>query len=278
MIIAQISDTHIALDAPDAERRINDFALTIADINALDPAPDVIVHTGDIVHNGRQDEYAQAVATLAKARAPVYVLAGNKDSRTRLREVFSPYGYLAADSDFVAYAVDDYPVRLIALDTVSSGSNKGDFCGERIRHLIGLIDAEATKPIAVFTHHPPFEVTVGPEALHFETRDVMSGLRRALQHSGRVVAVFSGHVHRAAAGDVAGIRATVMPCIATTLRKGEYPADMRTRPVYQVHRFDPAWGFATETRIVGTRWDVPPRESAVPAGEPCAPDYSCSRF
>ncbi len=72
MIIAQISDTHIALDTPDAERRIQDFAATIADINALNPLPDVIIHTGDIVHNGRRDEYAQAVATLAKANAPVY--------------------------------------------------------------------------------------------------------------------------------------------------------------------------------------------------------------
>ena len=89
MIIAQISDTHIALDTPDADQRIRDFALTVADINALDPAPDVIVHTGDIVHNGRQDEYAQAVATLANARAPVYVLTGNKDNRANLREAFS---------------------------------------------------------------------------------------------------------------------------------------------------------------------------------------------
>jgi 3',5'-cyclic AMP phosphodiesterase CpdA len=253
MIIAQISDTHIALDTPDADQRIRDFALTIADINALEPAPDVIVHTGDIVHNGRQDEYAQAVATLAKARAPVYVMVGNKDNRANLREAFSACGYLAPNSDFVDYAIDDYPVRLIALDTLSSASNKGDFCRERVGNLIDLIDAETTKPIAVFTHHPPFEVTVGPDPLHFETRDIMSGLRRALQHSGRVVAVFSGHVHRAAAGHVESIPATVMPSIATTLRKGEYPTDMKKRPIYHVHRFDPVRGFATETRVVGTR-------------------------
>ena len=158
MIIAQISDTHLALDTPDADQRMRDFALTVADINALDPAPDVIVHTGDIVHNGRQDEYAQAVATLAKARAPVYVLGGNRDHRANLRAAFSASGYLAPDSDFIDYAIDDYPVRLIALDTLSSGSNKGDFCPERARRLIELIDAETTKPIAVFTHHPPFEV------------------------------------------------------------------------------------------------------------------------
>jgi 3',5'-cyclic AMP phosphodiesterase CpdA len=257
MIIAQISDTHIALDAPDTARRIRDFALTVADINALDPAPDAIVHTGDIVHSGRQDEYAKAVAILATARAPVYVVAGNKDDRGNLRAAFCALGYLAPDSDFIDYAIDDYPVRLIALDTLNPGSNKGDFCPERVRRLIELIDAEISKPIVVFTHHPPFEVMVGPDRLHFETPEKMWRLRRALQHSGRVVGVFSGHVHRAAAGYVGTIPATVVQCVATTLRFGEYPPHMKMRPVYQVHRFDPDWGFATETRIVAARPSAP---------------------
>lgn len=270
MIIAQISDTHLALDAPDADRRIQDFESTIADINALEPAPDVIVHTGDIVHHGRRDEYARALAILAKARAPVHVLAGNKDNRSTFREAFSGCGYFEPSSGFLDYAIEDHPVRLIALDTLSSRSNKGDFCPERVRRLIRLIDAETTKPIAVFTHHPPFEVTVGPDRLHFETSEAMAELRRALQHSGRVVAVFSGHVHRAAAGHVGSIPATVMPSVATTLRRGEYPAQMMRRPIYQVHRFDPAWRVASETRIVeiapssaSTCDDARPRAEAV---------------
>lgn len=253
MIIAQISDTHIALDTPDADQRMRDFSATIADINALDPAPDVIVHTGDIVHNGRKDEYAQAVATLAKAHAPVYVMVGNKDDRVNLREAFSDCGYLAPDFEFIAYAVEGYPVRLIVLDTKSLNSNKGEFCEARVRNLIDMIDAETTKPIAIFTHHPPFEVMVGPERLHFESGGAMSRLRQALQHSGRVVAVFSGHVHRAAAGHVGSIPATVMTSISTTLRKGDYPADAEARPIYYLHHFDPVRGFTTETRIVGTR-------------------------
>ena len=248
MIIAQISDTHIALDVPNADQRISDLALTVVDINALNPLPDAIVHTGDIVHNGRQDEYAQAMAILAKARAPVYVLAGNKDNRTNLREAFSACGYLVPDFDFIQYAIERYPVRLIALDTLSSG-NKGDFCRERLRHLTDLVEAETAKPIAVFTHHPPFVVTEGPDQIHFENRQTMLRLRSALHHSGRVVAVFSGHVHRAASGHVADIPAMVMPAIATTLRHGQYPVHLKSRPVYQVHRFDPIWGFTSETRI-----------------------------
>jgi 3',5'-cyclic AMP phosphodiesterase CpdA len=250
MIIAQISDTHIALDTPDADQRMQDLEFTIADINALDPAPNAIVHTGDVVHNGQKEEYAQAVSMLARACAPVFVLAGNKDNRSNLREAFGADGYLTPDSDFIDYAVDSYPIRLVALDTLSSHSNKGDFCPERVNRLIDLIDAETSKPVAVFTHHPPFEVMVGPHRINFETTDAMLRLRRTLQRSSSIVGVFSGHVHRAAAGHVGSIPAAVMPSIATTLRMGEYPAKMRTRPVYQVHRFDRLGGFATETRIV----------------------------
>jgi Icc protein len=250
MIIAQISDTHVALDTPDADRRLRDFACTVADINVLDPAPDVIVHTGDIAHNGRPDEYAHAIAILGKARAPVYVLAGNRDNRAQLLRSFSECGYLKADASFVDYAVESFPVRLIALDTLSSGSNRGDFCRERVTRLVDAIDVDNTKPVAVFTHHPPFEVTVGPDPIHFDKPEAMSALSNALQHSGRVVAVFSGHVHRPAAGHIGRIPATVVPCIATTLRKGNYPQRMRTRPIYYVHRFDPVWGFTTESRSV----------------------------
>ena len=250
MIIAQISDTHLTLDTPDADRRMHDFASTIADINALDPAPDVIVHTGDIVHNGRADEYARAAAIFAAALAPVYVLAGNRDDRRNLRAVFSARGYLAPGADRIDFVVEDYPVRLIALDTLSPGDNKGEFSAAQAERLIAAIDAQTTKPVAVFTHHPPFEVMVGPERLHFKSADGMSRLREALQRCDRVIAVFSGHVHRAAEGFVGPIPASVVQCIATTLRKGEYPPSMRARPVYHLHRFDPAWGFATETRIV----------------------------
>lgn len=250
MIVAQISDTHIALDTPDADRRIRDFERTIHAINALDPAPDVIFHSGDIVHNGRQDEYAKAAAILAEAGAPVYVIPGNKDDRDNLRKAFRPVGYISPESSFIDYAVEDYPVRLIALDTLNPQSNKGDFCPERGRRLIDMIEAETTKPIAVFAHHPPFVVPVGPDPINFEPAEAMTRLAEALQHSDRVMALFCGHVHRAAEGRVGNIPAVVMPCIATSLRKGDYPAAMKTRPIYYLHRFDPAWGFITEARVV----------------------------
>jgi 3',5'-cyclic-AMP phosphodiesterase len=250
MIIAQITDTHIARDAPDAERRVSDLERTIADINALDPAPDAVIHSGDIVHGGRPEDYARAASLLEHVRAPLFVAAGNRDDRENLRRAFSHWACRAASPGCLDYAVEDFPVRLIAVDSLSLTSNKGDFGPERARHLSALIDAERTKPIAVFMHHPPFVVPVGPDPLNFVTAEAMATLQRTLESSGRVAAVFCGHVHRSTWGRIGNIVVMVAPCTATTLRKGDFPPRMQGRPVYHLHRLDAAGGLVTELRIV----------------------------
>jgi len=249
MIIAQISDTHIALDVPDARQRIQDFETVIEDINALGTPPDMIIHSGDIVQNGRPDEYTQAAAILSQARVPVYWMVGNKDNRMHMRESFSMDGLIVPNSNFIAYEINDFPIRIVILDTKHSSSNKGDFCQERLQNLLDIIDADNEKPIVMFMHHPPCEITVGPDLIHFESINAMAELRKALGHSGRVLSIFSGHVHRSTSGHVDDIPVTVSSAVATTLRRGEYPKHMQDRPVYYIHRFDEKLGFITETRI-----------------------------
>lgn len=250
MLIAQISDTHLALGTPDADRRVSDFERTIADINALDPLPDVIVHTGDVAHNGRANEYDVAAKLLSKARSDVYVMAGNKDDRDVLRAAFSSAPYLQTDSPFISYAIDDHPLRLVMLDTVDTQSNKGDFCPQRADLLAAMLNRESDKPIAVFAHHPPFEVLVGPEPWNFSTNEAMVRLRDGLVQSDQIVGLFCGHVHRGTTGMVGRIPATVIPSIATTLRWGNYPEPMQTRPIYYLHHYSPVWGFSTTAQIV----------------------------
>lgn len=253
MIIAQVSDTHLIVDGPGSERRMADFRSVVADINALDPAPDVIVHTGDIVHNGEPAEYAAAARILGDARAPVYVMAGNKDNRANLRAAFSGNGYLPPDTGFIAYSVDDFPVRLLILDTVNPDSQKGDFCAVRFAQLDDLAARDRSKPMAVFAHHPPFEVLVGPERHHFDDPLLMQRLATAIEGCGQVASVICGHVHRSTSGLVGAVPAVVMTAVATELRFGDYPDDMKETPTYFVHRFDSPQGFSTETRIAGDR-------------------------
>lgn len=250
MIVAQISDTHVCLDTPDAARRLKDFADTMADIGALDPTPDVIVHTGDVAHTGAPAEYAAAAAILAAAKCPVFAIPGNKDNRANMRAGLQQHGRFDPKSAFLDYAVDGFPVRLVLLDTLAEGSNKGDFCAARLRRLDAMLKERPAAPIAVFAHHPPFEVLVGPDRIHYDSLDAMEALRQGLQRSGRIAGLFCGHVHRAFDCAVGDIPAIVMPCVATTLRRGDYPEAMRARPVYYIHRFEASGDFATEARIV----------------------------
>ena len=253
MIIAQISDTHLIVDGPGSDRRIADFRAVLADINTLDPAPDVIVHTGDIVHNGLVEEYAAAAEILAEARAPVYVLAGNKDDRTNLRAAFAGNGYLPADTEFIAYAVDEFPLRLLMLDTVNPDSKKGDFCAARFAQLDEMAVRAHREPIVVFLHHPPFEVLVGPEPYHFDDLVLMDRLAAFIAGAGSVAGVICGHVHRPTTGRVGRVPAVVMPSVATELRYGDYPEPMQRRPIYFVHHCDPDRGLTTATHNAGNR-------------------------
>lgn len=161
---------------------------------------------------------------------------------------FSTQDHLQSNTTFITYAVDDFPVRLVMLDTLDPQSNKGDFCAERAALLDGFLETE--KPVAVFAHHPPFEVTVGPEPWNFGTMETMNRLRGGLTASDQVTGVFCGHVHRSTTGWISDIPAVVMPSVATSVRWGEYPEPMQSRPTYFLHHYDHTQGFSTSTQIV----------------------------
>ena len=63
---------------------------------------------------------------------PVFVIPGNHDARDPLRAAFGGDGYLPADG-FLQYAVEDYPLRLVALDTLIPGEGGGELCDDRLR-------------------------------------------------------------------------------------------------------------------------------------------------
>lgn len=250
MIIAQISDTHIALDETGSDQRIADFAATIDHINALNEPPDLIVHTGDVTHNGTIEEYELANEILARATSPTFMMAGNRDNRDNLKAVFGQYGYLNGQTDFIEYAVDQFPVKFVMLDSVSVESNKGDYCGNRFDALGDLLASESAKPIIVFIHHPPFMANNCPDPMQFVSKKVFEELRKQLGNFQQISAVLCGHVHRFDAGQVGTIPAYAMTCTPPQLRWGDYPPEMTNLPLYQLHRFDAKSGLTSSTQIV----------------------------
>ena len=80
----------------------------------------------DFVDKGEPAEYDHLRALLAPLAMPVFVIPGNHDSREPLRAAFIGDFYLPRDG-FLQYAVEEYPVRLVALDTLIPGAGGGEF-------------------------------------------------------------------------------------------------------------------------------------------------------
>jgi len=151
--IIHLSDTHISVDTP---QRLGDLEKCVQTINNLDVPPDLIVHTGDISHDGLAQEYHNARVLLDELKAPYFVMAGNRDKRQALLKEFSDKRYQLPNDGWIQYSIEEYPVRLLMLDTVSERSNKGRLCSERLAHLESMLMADTSKPTALFLHHTPF--------------------------------------------------------------------------------------------------------------------------
>jgi len=248
MIIAQISDTHIDPDNPSVAARSSDLERCVAHINGLDPLPKVVIHTGDMTHNGTPVKYTEAVRVLSALRPPLYIAAGNRDDRALIRANFPVGRNLLPGTPFVHYCVDDFPVRLIALDTLSENTNMGDFCDVRADSLGRALAEDTVKPTVLFMHHPPFEVRESKYRWQYESQDAIARMSRVLEGQGHVVRAFSGHAHRDSAGLIAHVAASSVPSVAIDLRLGDFPEAAEAAPVFQLHTYKGGQGFVTETR------------------------------
>jgi Icc protein len=90
---------------------------------------------------------------LAPLRMPIYVIPGNHDARDPLRAAFGGDGYLSSDG-FIQYAVEDYPLRLVALDTLVPGKHHGELCADRLDWLDRTLAAAPDRPTLVMMPSP----------------------------------------------------------------------------------------------------------------------------
>ena len=142
MLIAQLTDTHITRPGELAYGVVDTAAClerVVAAIGRLAPPPDIVVVTGDLVDHGVAEEYEQLRQLLAPLPMPVFVIPGNHDARGPLRAAFGGDGYLPREG-FLHYTVEEWPLRLVALDTLVPGEVGGTLCEERLGRAFAKLD------------------------------------------------------------------------------------------------------------------------------------------
>ena len=269
LIVAHISDPHIVAPgqafrcpiqgtAPDAERVFRDvdtaqyLAAAVAALNALAPRPDIAVVTGDLVDHGEPGEYAELRRLLAPLRMPVHVIAGNHDSREALRQAFRGDGYLPAGG-YLQYTIEDYPLRIVALDTVIPGKHAGTLCADRLGWLDRALAAQPRRPTLILMHHPPF--ATGITYMDSHGLDNAAALAEIVARHPQVERILCGHLHRAIDRRFAGTVAGTAPSTAHQVRLNLAP-DARISfifepPGYQLHMWQDGGGLVTHTAVFG---------------------------
>jgi 3',5'-cyclic-AMP phosphodiesterase len=257
MLLAQISDLHIKQPGALAYRRVDTaayLARCVEALNALVPRPDAVLITGDLVDQGDAQQYAHLKTLLAPLAIPYFLMVGNHDERKALRATFPEREELLGGGEFVQYAVDVGPLRVIALDSLVPGSSAGMLCDARLAWLAQQLEAARGKPVVVALHHPPFacgiahmdEIRLDPAA-----SDQLAAL---LARHPNVERVLCGHVHRAMFVRFGGTIASAIPApahqVALDLREDGPSVFVMEPPAYALHRYDPETGIVTHHAYV----------------------------
>jgi 3',5'-cyclic AMP phosphodiesterase CpdA len=211
MLIAQISDLHVrACGTPLQGHFDTEEALCrcVSHLLGLRPAPDLVLATGDLADNGCPEDYALLRRELDRLPMPVYAIPGNHDDRAAMRAAFADRGYLPANREFLCYSVEDWPLRLIGLDTVLPGEVGGGLCDERLGWLAARLDEQPTRPTLIFMHHPPFATGIGFLDTPFPGSDRLKVL---IERNRQVRQIICGHQHRAVHCHWAGTTAAIAP-------------------------------------------------------------------
>jgi 3',5'-cyclic AMP phosphodiesterase CpdA len=260
MLLCQITDTHIKAGRKLAYGIVDTAGLLercVDDILTLPQRPDAVIVTGDLVDYGRPDEYALLRDLLAPLPMPLFLMPGNHDERGALRASFPEQRYLRQWEPFIQYAIDDFAVRIVALDSVIPRQGGGTLCDERLAWLDRTLAARPDAPTVVAMHHPPFVTGIGHmDNVGFDRPDALAAV---IGRHPQVERVIAGHLHRPITVRFAGTAASTCPSPAHQVALDIDPqaADdfILEPPAYQLHWWS-GRQLVTHTAYVG-RFDGP---------------------
>jgi 3',5'-cyclic AMP phosphodiesterase CpdA len=193
-LFVQISDTHIGFNKEANPDVGGTLSQTIQIVNAMPKQPSLILHTGDITHLSKPEEFDTAQQLLSKLRVTeLHTTPGEHDtSDATVSEYFNRFGKASGNKGY--YSFDHAGVHFIALINVLQfkAGGLGTLGADQIAWVTqDLKGRSASTPIVVFAHMPLWTIY---EPWGWGTGDadqVIAQLRRFGS-----VTVLNGHIHQ----------------------------------------------------------------------------------
>ncbi len=192
----QISDSHIGFGKEPNKDVVGTLQAAVAKINALPQRPAFVLHTGDLTHLAKPEEFDTVAEVLKSVKAKVFYVPGEHDFDGVDNNLYlERYGKGTKGTGW--HSFDDKGVHFVGLVNVAdakSGSmaGLGQLGTEQLEWLANdLRGVAASKPVVVFAHVPLWSVY---EKWGWATQDAEQALK-LLKRFGSVT-ILNGHIHQ----------------------------------------------------------------------------------
>jgi 3',5'-cyclic-AMP phosphodiesterase len=253
MNILHLSDLHLRPEGMKAYGIVDSYATAKRACDAianLAVRVDAVIITGDLADCGFAEEYQRLNGILAHlAPLPVFVIPGNHDRR---EEMLAHLPGLRHNEGFIQYCIEDFPVRLVLLDSVIASETHGTLCPARLAWLERTLAAQPERETMIALHHPPFLTGVR----QFDDINLRNyeEFRSLIARHKQVTRIISGHHHRMIVGNVAQAICFVAPSVAyqfmLTHDAGIEMGFNLEPPAFLLHSWVRGQGFATQSAFV----------------------------
>lgn len=190
----QISDSHVGFSKPANPDALATLREAVARIKALPRKPSFMLHTGDISHLSKDEEFDNADQIIREAGVPVFYVPGEHDllDDEQGKSYRERYGKGTRGAGW--YSFDQQGVHFIGLVNVVNlkAGGLGNLGAEQLEWLEGdVAGLSSCTPIVVFAHIPLW--TVYPE-WGWGTADGAQALSY-LKRFGSLT-ILNGHIHQ----------------------------------------------------------------------------------
>ena len=193
--LVQITDTHVVergtllYGQADTARHL---AEVVSEINSMRPLPDGVLITGDLVEHPGPTTYSHFRDLIEPLRMPVFLMPGNHDDPEIMWTYFRDTPMFPAKPPHFQYVIDDYPFRVVMLNSHFDNSELPHFGPRRLKWLEGVL-AESDRPTLVAIHHPPMKTGIG--FIDMVGPGWYQGLGEVLARHPQVLKIICGHGH-----------------------------------------------------------------------------------
>lgn len=189
--VLQITDMHLCADDDAKLLGVNtyeSFRSVIDEFLSLGWHPDLILATGDLVHDASAESYRKLLELLDQFDCPVACLPGNHDDPKLMREC------LRSDLVSCPRILDKGAWRIVLLDSVMPGEVGGRLSETELDILDDAIH-DCDRPILITTHHHPIPInSAWIDQIGIENGQEL--VQMAEQYE-QVKGLLWGHVHQA---------------------------------------------------------------------------------